>query len=153
MQSKQSEVYAPIAIFAFNRPGHLSNLFTSLLTNPEAEFSEIYLFIDGPRTNDEKKLTSETKKIGLDFSKFLNLNIFQNVLIAAASQYMKKVIFYLVVGWILSGCILVVPDGPRYYDSYYYSSPVIVPTYYPRYRSMIRYEKYWNNSSISVRLY
>ncbi len=78
MQNKQSKVYAPIAIFAFNRPGHLSNLFTTLLTNPEAEFSEIYLFIDGPRTHDEKKLTSETKKIGLDFSKFLNLNIFQN---------------------------------------------------------------------------
>ena len=78
MQSKQSEVYAPIAIFAFNRPGHLSNLFTSLLTNPEVEYSEIYLFIDGPRTNDEKKLTAETKKIGQDYSKFLNLNISQN---------------------------------------------------------------------------
>ena len=78
MQSKQSVVYAPIAIFAFNRPGHLSNLFASLLTNPEAEFSKIYLFIDGPRTNDEKKLTAETKKMGEDFSKFLNLTTFQS---------------------------------------------------------------------------
>ena len=77
MQSKQSAVYAPIAIFAFNRPEHLSNLFASLLTNPEAEFSEIYLFIDGPRNNDEKELTAETAKIGEDFSKFLNLTIFQ----------------------------------------------------------------------------
>ncbi len=78
MESKQSAVYAPIAIFAFNRPGHLSNLFASLMTNPEAEFSEIYLFIDGPRNSDDKKLTAETKKIGKDFSEFLNLTIFQS---------------------------------------------------------------------------
>ncbi len=78
MESKQAEVYAPIAIFAFNRPAHLSKLFVSLLSNPEAEFSEIYLFIDGPRNEDEKKLTLETKKIGKDFSRLLNLTIFEN---------------------------------------------------------------------------
>lgn len=78
VQSKRSVVYAPIAIFAFNRPGHLSNLFASLVSNPEAEFSKIYLFIDGPRNSDDEKLTAETKKIGKDFSRYLNLTIFQN---------------------------------------------------------------------------
>ena len=78
MQSKQREVYAPIAIFAFNRPQHLNNLFASLMANPEAKFSEIFLFVDGPRNSDDQKLTAETKKIGEYFASFLNLTIFQN---------------------------------------------------------------------------
>ncbi len=69
---------APIVIFAFNRPGHLSNLFTSLLTNPEAQFSKIYLFIDGPRSSDDNKPIEATRKIGEQFSSFLNITIFQN---------------------------------------------------------------------------
>jgi len=77
VQIKQHKLYAPIAIFAFNRPGHLNNLFSSLMTNPEAIFSEVYLFIDGPRNSEDKRAIAETKAVGESFAKFLNLTIIQ----------------------------------------------------------------------------
>ena len=41
--------YAPIVIFAFNRPETLKNTVTSLLTNEEAKTSNLYIFVDGAR--------------------------------------------------------------------------------------------------------
>lgn len=41
--------YAPIVIFAFNRPENLKNAITSLLTNEEAKGSNLYIFVDGAR--------------------------------------------------------------------------------------------------------
>lgn len=41
--------YAPIAIFAYNRPVHLQRTVEALLCNPEAAESEVFFFSDGPR--------------------------------------------------------------------------------------------------------
>jgi hypothetical protein len=41
--------YAPIAIFAFNRPHHFDILFQSLIRNPEAKESSVTVFLDHPR--------------------------------------------------------------------------------------------------------
>ena len=41
--------YAPIAVFAFNRLGALTNTIASLKENPEARLSDLYVFVDGPR--------------------------------------------------------------------------------------------------------
>lgn len=41
--------YAPIVIFAFNRPEALKNTVISLLTNEEAKASNLYIFVDGAR--------------------------------------------------------------------------------------------------------
>lgn len=43
------ENLAPIAIFIFNRPEHTEATIKSLLKNPAASQSEIYVFADGPR--------------------------------------------------------------------------------------------------------
>ena len=42
---------APIIIFAFNRPDSLKNTIQSLLENEEAKNSDLYVFVDGARTN------------------------------------------------------------------------------------------------------
>jgi hypothetical protein len=51
--------FAPIVIFAFNRPLHLRRLLNSLLANQESKESEITIFIDGPREEDDQRLILE----------------------------------------------------------------------------------------------
>lgn len=50
--------FAPIILFAFNRPAALKNTVQSLLQNEEAKESDLYIFVDGPRPN---KLGEEEK--------------------------------------------------------------------------------------------
>lgn len=45
--------YAPIAIFAFNRPDTLKNTIESLLCNEESHESDLFVFVDGPRIDKE----------------------------------------------------------------------------------------------------
>lgn len=47
-----SEV-APIALFAFNRPSHLSETLAALAECPEAGKSELTIFCDGPRSDED----------------------------------------------------------------------------------------------------
>ena len=42
-------IYAPIAVFGFNRPDALKNTISSLLLNKEAKYSDLFVFVDGPR--------------------------------------------------------------------------------------------------------
>ena len=56
---------APIAIFAFNRPDALANMFASLRLNPLYNESEKFVFIDGPRDKQEATLVKETERIAL----------------------------------------------------------------------------------------
>lgn len=44
-------MFAPVIIFAFNRPNALKNTVQSLLQNEEAKKSDLYIFVDSPRTN------------------------------------------------------------------------------------------------------
>lgn len=46
-------MYAPIALFAFNRLDALKRTVDSLLTNAEARDSDLYVFVDGPRRDKE----------------------------------------------------------------------------------------------------
>ena len=41
--------YAPVVVFAFNRPDLLKSCVASLLANEEAAASDLYVFVDGPR--------------------------------------------------------------------------------------------------------
>jgi len=65
---------APIAISAFNRPSHLRRLLSSLLANKEAKESEITIFIDGPRREDDQKLILEVVSTIEEFSDFAEIN-------------------------------------------------------------------------------
>ncbi len=47
--------YAPIAVFVYKRPDKTKRLFESLIKNPLAKNSEVYVFSDGPRDKDSGK--------------------------------------------------------------------------------------------------
>ena len=59
---------APIVVFAFNRPNHLSELLKSLSQNEEFAESELFIYVDGPRDNSDLKLVQETREVAKSFS-------------------------------------------------------------------------------------
>ena len=67
---------APVAIFAFNRPWHLNKTLRSLGRCSEAKFTEITLFIDGPRSfRDQSKINNVIKVTNLCSPLFKKINI------------------------------------------------------------------------------
>lgn len=55
-------MFAPIIIFAFNRPNALMNTVQSLLQNEEAKDSDLYVYVDGPR-NDKSGEKEQVKLV------------------------------------------------------------------------------------------
>ena len=45
---------APILLFVFRRPGHTHRVIESLKQNPESASSELYIYSDGPRSEDDR---------------------------------------------------------------------------------------------------
>ncbi|MBK7668766.1 MAG: glycosyltransferase [Sphingobacteriaceae bacterium] len=54
---------APIIVFAFNRPEHTRQTLEALMQNHLADKSELFIYIDGPRTKDEIEKVNSVKKI------------------------------------------------------------------------------------------
>lgn len=54
---------APIAFFAFKRPEHTRRALAALALNPEFQFSELHVFCDGPRRDDERSEVEATREI------------------------------------------------------------------------------------------
>lgn len=54
---------APVVIFAFNRPDHLKRCIDSLVRNKESEFTEFWVFVDGPRNAIDKIKVREVVQI------------------------------------------------------------------------------------------
>jgi len=55
--------YAPIGIFACRRPDHLRELLNSLRENPEAIYSDLKIFIGGPKFEKDWESVKETIKV------------------------------------------------------------------------------------------
>ena len=66
---------AAVAIFAYRRPNHLRKLLQSLSENYGVEEFEVYLFIDGPRTEIDFELIQKVTLTAEDFSNELNLHV------------------------------------------------------------------------------
>jgi glycosyltransferase involved in cell wall biosynthesis len=45
-------MYAPVAVFGYNRPLHLRASIEALLKNPESAETDLFVFIDGPKGHD-----------------------------------------------------------------------------------------------------
>lgn len=71
---------APIAIFAFNRPAALSRLLDSLEKNQEFNFSKIYIFIDGPRSQMEQIAVLEVERIARNLRTTAGVEVIQHKL-------------------------------------------------------------------------
>ena len=61
------ETYSPIAVFGFNRPNHLRRTLDALSLNVGAKKSTIFLFIDGPRNDQDRALVRECVDLSADF--------------------------------------------------------------------------------------
>jgi hypothetical protein len=62
-EDKEME-FAPIIVFAFNRPEALTDTVSSLLANDEAAESPLFVFVDGPRENKsgEREKVEEVRR-------------------------------------------------------------------------------------------
>ncbi len=70
------KIYAPVAVFAYNRVDKLMNCIDSLEKCPEAAFSNLYIFCDGPKSdNDRQKVTRVREFV----RKYSNKNKFKSV--------------------------------------------------------------------------
>ncbi len=72
--------YAPLIVFAYNRPEHLRRTLESLAANAEAVETDLFIFIDGPKENDS---TGKTNQV-LQVAKNLPENWFKSVSITAS---------------------------------------------------------------------
>lgn len=54
-------IYAPIALFTYNRPSHVKQTVNALLKNPEARKSEIFIFSDAARNAASEKAVSDVR--------------------------------------------------------------------------------------------
>jgi hypothetical protein len=71
-----SKKYAPIIIFAFNRPDHTFKLLQSLILCKNFKEFKIFIFLDGSKVGDNKnkKKVLEVKNILLNFKNTINNN-------------------------------------------------------------------------------
>lgn len=54
---------APVAVFAYARPGHLQETLLGLLQNPEAERTDVHIFCDGPRSSSDTENVQKVRSI------------------------------------------------------------------------------------------
>lgn len=69
--------FAPIAFFVFNRPEHTSASISALLNNDESKESDLFIFSDGPKLNEDIPLVNETRKIIRNIKGFKSINLFE----------------------------------------------------------------------------
>jgi len=90
--------FAPIAFFVYNRPEHTSASTSSLLTNEEAKDSDLFIFSDGPKSENDIPLVSEVRKFIKTIKGFKSINILErekniglaNSIISGISEVLNK---------------------------------------------------------------
>ena len=64
--------YSSVAVFGFNRPGHLERCLTSLELNPEASKTNVHIYIDGPRRTTDLDAVTKSRHVANKKYRFLN---------------------------------------------------------------------------------
>lgn len=54
---------APVCLFAFNRPDHTARTLAALAASPLAAQTELQVFLDGPRSEDDTRLVAQTRNV------------------------------------------------------------------------------------------
>ena len=68
-------MYAPIAIFAFNRPDNLRQVLAALAANTIATMSDVTIFCDGPRCESEAQKTEAVRAVAHAVTGFASVEI------------------------------------------------------------------------------
>ncbi len=67
--------YSPIALFTYSRADHTRQAVESLLKNVEARDSELFIFSDGPKTEEKRAAVEETRRYIHTISGFKSITI------------------------------------------------------------------------------
>ncbi|MEO7478180.1 MAG: hypothetical protein ABIT64_02995, partial [Lysobacteraceae bacterium] len=67
--------HAPIAYFAFNRPEHTARTLAALAANPEAGDTDLHVFVDGPRKEDERDAVEKVIALAGRVSGFASVEV------------------------------------------------------------------------------
>lgn len=68
---------APIALFAYNRPGHTRQTVEALRLNPLAASSELHVFSDGPKTQEAATRVREVRDYLKTIDGFANVSLYE----------------------------------------------------------------------------
>lgn len=90
--------YAPIALFTYSRADHTRQAVESLLQNAEAKDSDLYIFSDGPKTEEKRVAVEENRKYIHTITGFKSVTIVEreknwglaNSLIAGITDIVNK---------------------------------------------------------------
>ena len=77
---------SPVAVFGFNRPQHLRRTLLALSLNEGAEDTEVYIFIDGPRSSKDAHLCEDVAKVAKNNYGFRE----QHVVISTANKGLRR---------------------------------------------------------------
>jgi len=67
--------FAPIALFAYNRPVHLRRAVESLLADELAAASDLYVFSDGPGSSAQDSAVAEVRRYARSVSGFRSVYV------------------------------------------------------------------------------
>ena len=65
----------PIALFAYNRPDAFRRTLKALSENPEASESDVFIFVDGPRCEQDVPKVSETRRVAQEATGFASVTL------------------------------------------------------------------------------
>lgn len=90
--------YAPIVLFTYSRADHTRKAVESLLSNEEARDSDLFIFSDGPKTEEKREAVEECRKYIHTVSGFKSITIVEreknwglaNSLIAGITEVINK---------------------------------------------------------------
>lgn len=86
------KVVLPIVVFAYNRPDHLRKTLHSLSKAHLANKSELYIFVDGPKNNDDVILNNQIRQVISELDGFKKINtVFRETNIGLAQNIITSV--------------------------------------------------------------
>lgn len=68
---------APIVLFVYNRPRHLQNTIEALKKNELAAKSELFVYSDGPKNDDDERIVNEVRQILYTIDGFIHVRIIE----------------------------------------------------------------------------
>ena len=77
IQNNNLYVYAPIVLFVYNRPNHTKQVLEALLANELAHQSEIFIYSDAPKSQNDEINVVEVRKYIKKISGFKNITIIE----------------------------------------------------------------------------
>lgn len=70
--------HAPVVLFCYNRPRHLQQTVRNLQMNALAAESELYIYSDGPKHEQEEELVNEVRQYISEITGFKKVTIFES---------------------------------------------------------------------------